>query len=63
MNKSGVMVPPHNFWKVLNPDQLKIIDNAAYEILREVGVFIADEELLKMTKELGGDIDYNKKIV
>ncbi len=63
MNKSGVIVPPHNFWKVLDKDQQKIIDNAAYEILREVGVFVADEELLKMTKELGGEVDFNKKIV
>ncbi len=47
----------------MNRDQMKIIDNAAYEILREVGIFIADEELLKMTKELGGEIDFNKKIV
>jgi trimethylamine--corrinoid protein Co-methyltransferase len=50
-------------WRALNRDQMKIIDNAAYEILREVGVFIADEELLKLNKDLGGEIDYSKKIV
>jgi trimethylamine--corrinoid protein Co-methyltransferase len=62
MNKSGV-IRKGNPWRVLDKDQMKIIDNAAYEILREVGVFIADETLLKMTKELGGEINFEKKIV
>ncbi len=61
MNRSGV-TQKGNPWRVLNKDQLKIIDNAAYEILREVGICIADPELLKMTKELGGEIDQEKKI-
>jgi len=61
MNKSGV-IRQGNPWRVLNRDQMKIIDNAAYEILREVGLSIADGELLKMTKELGAEIDSDKKI-
>jgi trimethylamine--corrinoid protein Co-methyltransferase len=62
MNKSGVY-QKGTPWRALDKEQMKIIDNAAYEILRDVGVFIADEELLKMTKELGGEIDLEKKIV
>ena len=63
MNKSGVTLPSQSFYKVLNDDQVKIIDNAGYEILREVGVFLEDDELLKMAQKMCGEVDFEKKIV
>jgi len=62
MNKTGVS-QRGTPWKALSDDQVKILDNAAYEILRDVGVFIADDELLKMAAKLGGTVDPDKKIV
>jgi trimethylamine--corrinoid protein Co-methyltransferase len=62
MNKTGI-IQPGKPWKVLNNEQVKIIDNAAFEILREVGVYIDDEEMLKMAQKMGGTVDFEKKIV
>jgi len=62
MNKAGVC-QKGTPWKALNSDQVKILDNAGYEILRDVGFFIADEELLKMAGKMGGIVDFEKKIV
>lgn len=42
MNKTGV-IQHGTPWKALNSDQVKILDNAGYEILREVGFFIAEK--------------------
>jgi len=62
MNKSGVIMPQQQFWRVFNNDQLKIIDNAAYEIVREVGAVIADEELLKMAGKMGSRSTWRRRL-
>ncbi|MEM3585834.1 MAG: trimethylamine methyltransferase family protein [Candidatus Jordarchaeaceae archaeon] len=63
MPKPGVHLPSHGLWKLLDKEDLNILDTAAYKILEDVGVFIDDEELLKMTEEMGCTIDHGKKLV
>ncbi|MFX0089854.1 MAG: trimethylamine methyltransferase family protein [Candidatus Hodarchaeota archaeon] len=63
MSKTGVKVPSQRVWKLLNKSELDIIDKAAYKILNDVGVFMDDKELLKMAEEMGGKVDYEKKVV
>ncbi|MFX1363066.1 MAG: trimethylamine methyltransferase family protein [Promethearchaeota archaeon] len=63
MSKTGVKLPSQRTWKLLNKSELDIIDKAAYKILNDVGVFVDDEELLKMAESMGGKVDYEKKVV
>ncbi|MGQ9721970.1 MAG: trimethylamine methyltransferase family protein [Candidatus Jordarchaeum sp.] len=63
MPKPGVTLPSHGLWKLLGKEDLDIIDAAAYKILHDVGVFIDDEELLKMVEKMGGSVNYEKKLV
>jgi len=63
MSKPGVALPSHGLWKLLNKEELDIIDAAAYKILNDVGVFMDDDELLKMTEKMGCEVDYGKKVV
>uniref|UniRef100_A0A7C3EQX9 Trimethylamine methyltransferase n=1 Tax=Candidatus Methanomethylicus mesodigestus TaxID=1867258 RepID=A0A7C3EQX9_9CREN len=62
MAKAGLVLKSKP-WEILDKDQLKTLDNVAYEILRDVGVFMEDEELLKMAKGMGASVDFEKKIV
>jgi len=48
---------------VLDEEELEIIDNAAYKILKDVGVFMDDEELLKKAEEMGCSVNYETKLV
>jgi len=63
MPKPGVTLPTHGLWKLLYKEELDVIDAAAYEILRDVGVFVDDAELLKMAEKMGCSVDYEKKVV
>ena len=63
MSKTGVTLPSHGLWKLLNREELGIIDNAAYKILNDVGVFMDDAELLKNAEKMGFSVDYEKKVV
>ncbi|MFB0561007.1 MAG: trimethylamine methyltransferase family protein [Candidatus Lokiarchaeia archaeon] len=63
MPKPGVTLPSHGLWKLLNKEDLDIIDAAAYKILHDAGVFIEDDELLKMTEKMGGSVNYETKVV
>ncbi|MCQ5363027.1 MAG: trimethylamine methyltransferase family protein [Candidatus Methanomethylicia archaeon] len=61
MNKTGILLPGKE-WKVLDREQVKIIDQAAYAILNQVGAFIDDLELLKMAQQMGAEVNFEKKI-
>jgi trimethylamine--corrinoid protein Co-methyltransferase len=61
--KPGVPLPSHGLWKILNEEELNIIDAAAYKILNDVGVFIDDPELLKMAEKMGCSVNYETKCV
>jgi len=63
MAKTGVKANPNAFWRILDKDQLKTIDDAAYEILRDVGMIMEDDELLKMAQKMGCAADPEKKVV
>ncbi|MEM3588149.1 MAG: trimethylamine methyltransferase family protein [Candidatus Jordarchaeaceae archaeon] len=63
MPKPGVPLPSRGLWKLLDKEELDIIDAAGYKILNDVGVFIDDEGLLKMAEEMGCKVDYGKKVV
>lgn len=63
MGKTGVKMNPSSFWKILNNDQLKTLDDAAYEILRDVGMIMEDDELLKMAQKMGCAVNFEKKAV
>ncbi|MEM1718141.1 MAG: trimethylamine methyltransferase family protein [Candidatus Jordarchaeales archaeon] len=64
MPKTGVPLPPKSrLWRVLDREELEIIDNAAYKILKDVGVFIDDKEMLKMAEEMGCSVNYETKLV
>ncbi len=62
MPRTGVTLPNFGLFKVLTDSELEIIDNAAYRILKNVGVYIDDAELLKMAEKMGCNVDYAKKI-
>jgi len=63
MPKPGVPLPPlSRLWRVLNREELDIIDTVAYKILKDVGVFIDDDELLKMAEKMGCKVNYETKI-
>ncbi|MFB0563631.1 MAG: trimethylamine methyltransferase family protein [Candidatus Lokiarchaeia archaeon] len=63
MPKPGVNLPSRGLWKLLNREDLDVIDAAGYKILHDVGVFMDDEGLLKMAEEMGCKVDYEKKVV
>ncbi|HPC27737.1 MAG TPA: trimethylamine methyltransferase family protein [Candidatus Methanomethylicus sp.] len=63
MAKTGVKTNPNAFWRILDKDQLKTIDDAAYEIMRDVGMIMEDDELLKMAQKMGCDVDFEEKVV
>ncbi|MDD1776073.1 MAG: trimethylamine methyltransferase family protein, partial [Candidatus Methanomethylicus sp.] len=63
MGKAGVKMNPNSFWRILDNNQLKTIDDAAYEILRDVGMIIEDDELLSMAQKMGCMVDFEKKTV
>jgi len=63
LNKAGVKMQPKSHWRILDRDQLKILDDAAYEILRDVGMIMEDDEFLRMAQKMGCNVDFEKKLV
>jgi len=63
LSRTGVTLPSHGLWNVCNREELEIIDNAAYKILNDVGVFMDDADLLKNAEKMGFSVDYGKKVV
>ncbi len=62
MVKTGVKSHPNAHWRVLDRDQLKTLDDAAYEIIRDVGMILEDDELLRMAQKMGCAVDSEKKV-
>jgi trimethylamine:corrinoid methyltransferase-like protein len=63
VTKTGVKMQPNSHWKILDKDQLKTLDDAAFEILRDVGMMMEDDEVLRMAQNMGCTVDFEKKIV
>ncbi len=63
VRKGIALPPPEKLWKVLLRDEMQVIDATALRILREVGIWVETDEMLKRAGEMGCDVDHAKRIV
>ncbi len=63
MPRKGIALPPQNkMWRPLTKDEIKLLEVAAFRVSSEVGIYIANDDVLKIAEDAGGIVDHNTHI-
>ncbi len=63
MPRKGIPLPPtQKQWRPLTSDEVKLIEATSFRVTSEVGIYIANDEVLKIAEDAGGIVDHKTHI-